>query len=281
MFRSISRFPLSSAPAQGRSRGPKRTHERATQPDSFASNFVFSLLSLCAAVLIPASALAVPMNVYFQGPGSAADPGTNFGIGLAQAIDARDNFGFDIVTGATGSSSVGTLGITQAPPTGFSSTPGTSTFNQASSDWTVQNVSGAALRGASYLVFTHTDPFTLPGPPVTDVIYPQENVGLTIDAADGWSIIMTSVGGTDYYYPALLLDRTIPNPLDGNLAAGASVVAEINYAVNQALIEIGAGSNVFALPELEIAFAQIVPEPGTATLLTLGLAGLASIRRKD
>lgn len=239
--------------------------------------------TICAAVVAaPLSALAVPVNVYFQGAGSAMEPDTNFGIGEAQAIDARDNFGFGIITGANTSPATGNLGITQGDPTGFSSTPGTDPFNAATSEWTIENVSPNAFEGAAYLVFTHTDPFTLPGPPPTEINYPQENVGITIDADDGWSILMLNVSGVDYYYPALLLDRTVPNPLDGNIASGESVSAEINYAVNQALIEVGAGTNVFSLPEYEIGFAFVpVPEPGTALLFGLGLLGLASVGKKD
>lgn len=262
MFRSLNRF------------SPER-------PQSVP----LAALALALLLFAPAAAIALPLDVFFQGIRPAGEPETAFGIGEAAAINARDNFGIEWVTGAVGSTIVDTLEITQSDPTGFSSTPGADPFNRASSNWDLENVSGAALTGASYLVLTHTDPFDLdipaPGSGTVAIDYMDENVGFTIDADDGWSIIIAESGGQTFYYPALLLDTSVPNPLDGNLAPGASVLAEINYAVNAPLIEVGTGTNVFALPEFQVRFAQVVPEPGTATLFALGLIGLASVTRKD
>lgn len=244
----------------------------------FSSRLLELAVLLAFLLAVPASALAIPLDVFFQGIRPANEPQTAFGIGATQAINARDNFGVSIITGVVGMSAIGNIAVTQDPPTDFSSTPGTDPFNRASSIWDIENVSGSAFEGAAYLIFTHTDPFTTES---TFVEYIDENVGLTIDAAAGWSIIMASSGGNDFYYPAILLDRSVVNPLDGNIAPDASVDILINYAVNQPLIELGTDTNRFALPRFEQRFTLVViPEPGTAMLLGIGLAGLASVRRK-
>ena len=84
----------------------------------------------------------------------------------------------------------------------------------------MDNVSAHDLAGATYLLFTHTDPYSVDG---TLVDYADSNVGLTIDAALGW-VIVKAVDPTAgaFYYPAILLDRSVANPLDGMLASGAT-----------------------------------------------------------
>lgn len=241
-----------------------------------------TLLAFAMLLLAPASALAVPVDVFFQGIRPASDPSTAYGIGRTQAEMARDVYGLQIISDIGGSvvTPENTLSVTLPPSTSIvlNPDPPTGPVNRATSIWDVQNISGSTLAGAAYMLFTHTDPFSVQGVPVD---YMDENVGITLDAALGWVIIMT-IGNdlNEYYYPALLLDRTAGTPIDGVIANGDSVATEINYVVNQPLIGVGTGA--FALPELQIGFAmRPVPEPGTALLFGLGLAGLATSRKRD
>lgn len=241
-----------------------------------------TLIALATLLLVPTSAFATPVDVFFQGIRPASDPTTAFGIGRTQAELARDVYGLEIISDI-GSSLItpeSTLGVTLPPSTSIvlNPDPPTAATNRATSTWTVQNISGTTIAGAAYLLFTHTDPFTEQG---VLVDYTDENVGITIDASLGWVIIMAlDANLNEYFYPALLLDRSASAPINGVIADGESVSAEINYVVNQPLISVGTGQ--FALPELQIGFGlRAIPEPGTALLFGLGLASLATSRARD
>src|SRR5262245_478146 len=165
--------------------------ESAASPhwkQSLRSLLILALVTLAVPLGLAAPARAVPVDVFFDGPSTPQDPSTNFGLSEAQAQNARDAFGIPFVTDPAVLGSV--EGIYAVPPTqslvGFSPDPPTSTLNRATSSWTVENISGADIHGASYLVFTHTDPFTKDGVPID---YDDTNVGLTLDAALGWVII--------------------------------------------------------------------------------------------
>jgi len=233
------------------------------------------LVATIACLAAPARAL--PVDVFFDGPSTAADPDTRFGLGAAQAEAARDGFGVPFLTTAFLGTAVGTYTIDQSLQ-GFSPDPPTAATNRATSSWTVENVSGVDLLGASYLVFTHTDPFTKDG---VLVDYADTDVGITIDADLGWVIVQAMSGGTTFYYPAILLDRSVQDPLDGVLPDGATTSPfAIQYVVNEPLVRAPAGGGPFQLPELQIARAfSPVPEPASGALLALGLAVLALRRR--
>lgn len=132
----------------------------------------------------------------------------------------------------------------------------------------MENTAGYDLEGASYLLFTHTDPYTVGG---MSIDYTDANVGITIDADLGWVIVKASAGGVDYYYPAILLDRTASNPLDGLIADGAtSDPFAVHYVVKEPIV---LASGDYWWPDLEIGYGNIVPEPSTALLFGLGLVG--------
>lgn len=237
-------------------------------------------LGALAAVLFGLSALpaaAIPVDIFFEGPSTPSDPSTSFGLGESQALAANANFAVPIIDTL---SFVGTVTGTLAANPSFTptSTLTSDTENRATSSWTVDNVSSSDLAGATYLLFTHTDPFTKDG---VLVDYTDSNVGLTIDEALGW-VIVKSVDPTlgAFYYPAILLDRSASDPLNGFLGSGmTSASFDVKYIVTQALTAAPAGSMEFQLPELQVGMGfSPVPEPGTATLVALGVLALSARR---
>lgn len=220
------------------------------------------------------SALAAPVDVFFNGNRPASDPTTAFGVSLASAINARDNFGVPIITTVELLTTISNrISVVQPKSSSLvvSPNPPTAAQNTVISDWKVRNISRGTLEDSSYLVFTHTDPYSVDR---NTIEYPDENVGLRIDAEDGWVIIRGQSQGVDYYYPALLLGE--------NLRARDRVTASIHYVVNEPLVGIRKGGKTrYYLPELQLGYAKfVIPEPGTALLLGIGLTVLAAQRKR-
>jgi len=245
------------------------------------SSLSMSLVLVSSALLFGvAPAGATPVDVFFNGPSVGSNA---FGISLASAIDARDNFGVPILTPSQPLSVLGGRLSVELPPSSslvLNPTRPTSTNNTAISNWQIENTSGSVLSGASFLLFTHATPY---GVGSTTIEYDDANVGLRIDAEDGWVIMRGQTQGVDYYYPALLLDRTAANPDEGNLSAGERVTAAIHYIVNEPMTGIrNNGRTNYYLPQLQLGFAQavVIPEPGTALLLGFGLTVLAARRKR-
>lgn len=234
-------------------------------------------IALVALVSLVSSARATPIDVFFDGPTPPGAPTTNYGISAASA-SAAQSAGVTIIQNHDLLTTVGGyLSVTLPPSSSLvvSPNPPTSSLNRVTSSWTIGNVSGEDMTGASFLLFTNTKPYTVGS---TTIDYPDDKVGLQIDAALGWYIVKATFSGVDYYYPALLLDRTAQDILAGNVTAGSSVSAAVQYVVKQALVKVDGD---YRLPKLNLGFARVViPEPGTALLLGVGLSLLATRRSR-
>lgn len=241
-----------------------------------------ALMVVAALVAIASPVSATPVDLYFNGPldpfASPSHASTRWGISLASAQNANTAFGVQIVEPTVFGQIAGKLSVLQPGPLTVGSQPASPSVLdpvRASEPWQIQNISGSSFQGAVYLLFTHTDPFSVGS---TLIDYPQTNVGIRIDKDLGWSIAHIRSSGNDYYYPALRLDfSTLNAVIASSTTGGPSVTANINYVVSQALIQAGGDGH---LPEFQLGFAQVVPEPGTALLLGLGLAGLALGRKR-
>jgi hypothetical protein len=237
-----------------------------------------SLVGCFLVASIPAR--AVPVDLFFDGATVPGFPETHYGVSETQAITLNGSFGVPIVDDFDFVGSlVGALSLSQTLES-FSPSPPTAPVIRASAIWDAENVSGIDLLGATYLIFTSSTPFVKDG---VMIDYTDTNVGLTIDADRGWALVqVTSAGGDDFFYPAIVLDRSVQNPLAGQLLNGDSQPVPVEYVLKEALIEAPANSNSFQLPlfNVGVAFAA-VPEPTTAVLVCLGLGALAIRRRRS
>lgn len=255
-----------------RSSSPLRAPSRAAAVLRMAKKFAVAC-SAIAAFVGATPAWSLPVDVFFNGNRPASDPTTAFGISLASAINARDNFGVPILDRVDLLTTIGSrIAVTIPDPSTLVLDPilPTSSNNTAISNWQIDNTSGTTFEGASYVLFTHTTPYRVGS---RTIEYVDENVGLRIDAATGWVIVRGQAAGIDYYYPALRLGNDVE--------AGERIAAAIHYLVNEPLTGIRRnGRTDYYLPQLQLGFAQVIPEPGTALLLGFGLTFLAAQRKR-
>jgi len=230
-----------------------------------------SLLALFAAgclALHAAPALAASTVVLFDGP---TQSGQHYGLSEASKTSAQAA-GLSIVStpifSVTGvidivDQDIDSLLLGSIPSAPFETT----------SVWTAQSVYGSNLDGTVYLVFTTADPREVVlsgGNQIAD--HDEAQVGLRVDAADGWVLLQTSATGLgSLYYPAISL---------GSLAPNQEKQVDVRYVLNQILSFASGNETIVPLPKLRIAMAFVpVPEPGTALLLAAGLLGLAARAR--
>jgi hypothetical protein len=227
-------------------------------------------IALWLGVGVAGGAAAAPITLMFDGPlGACGEPGEIRQCGVAEADALASGIPISEPTYVVSAADVLHV-IDQDVHAGgldpFS--PITATSNSASSSWTVQNVYPHDLIGDTYLLFTTTAPYPTGS---GDIEYDPSDVGLSIDPDLGWVLIHTSAGpGEDYYFPAMSL---------GSLVQGEVAPAfDVNFVVDVPLQRVG---NTYVLPRFRTAAGfQPIPEPGTATLLGLGLVLLAALRRE-
>jgi hypothetical protein len=120
-------------------------------------------LAVAAFLCLAAPAFALPVDVFFDGETMLGDPDTNFGIREASAFDARDSFGIQILDSFDYVGAITGILTTNQSLQSYSPNPPTSSLNRATSNWSMNNVFGSDIVGGSYVLFTHTDPFTVNG----------------------------------------------------------------------------------------------------------------------
>ncbi len=240
------------------------------------SKFIGLAAALAFALATPAR--TIPFTAFFDGNSTSGDPTTNFGMSASEATRARDDFGIQILENLAFVGEVtGTLSTNRSLQSVSQVDPPNTDVATGHSVWTVNNLLGDDLEGATLLLFTHTDPYTTAGG--VEVAYDDANVGIVIDADLGWFIVeATAPGEGDFFYAALLLDPAVTNPTDGILPHDdPSSPFDVHYVVrNEPLVDSPDFSQDWQLPELQIGMAyEPVPEPGTAALLSLGSSSCA------
>ena len=150
--------------------------------------------------------------------------------------------------------------------------------NIATQEWTIRNITGSSgaepardLIGNAYFLFVALDG-SFEDASLNDIDYGAIDLGLILPnrnldpGADPWVIIEASVGNETFFYPAVDL-ASLPigfeaDAFDVRLFIGGPLQEPLN--------------SIFVLPRFQVgAGFTAIPEPGTALMLGLGLAGLA------
>jgi len=226
--------------------------------------------------LAPSPAFATSATVFFDGPVSG---GNHFGIDESQA----QNSGLPIYDAAAQG---GRLMLFDASTYyDFINLPqeidpsrvvDNGDFLSLDSTWDVENTSGMLLPHA-YLVFATEIPFEIDNQ-TSD--YPEELVGLTLDTALGWFLLHTVMDEVDFYYPTVSLGTLLEMQISEDVPISYALRTEFNTIFNP-----DTNRNEAILPRFMVAGAYTetfppVPEPASGTLLGLGIAGVAWLRRR-
>jgi hypothetical protein len=223
------------------------------------------------------TAWADPVTLFFDG---VNNEGTSETSALSSGLDILDLDTFAALGVIDVTSQVGADGVVIPPEQAIDPFAITSA-------WTIESLLSVPVIGDPYLLFATAEnrDFTFdngtpdPGDDVTfTTSYNPAEVGLTVDASDGWAIVQGESGGQTVYYVGISL---------GNLleAVGSSTVFDVNYFLldafpDNAFPHPNGLDQVVALPQLDLLVAfNVVPEPGTGLLVGLGLLGLAGSRR--
>jgi hypothetical protein len=238
--------------------------------------------SLLLGVALAGPALGDPITVYFDGTVFAGEHRGLAAPPTGVPVLTADLFGVG-----------GALGVVNQSANGTRVSNGTPAPNQVTSMWAVENLYGD-FGNPVYLLFAQLENHPML-PTVYDVDFTDEpdsqaddHAGLVIDPQLGWRIFQTVVDiddvPTPFYYVGVPLG-SFTNA--GMNCGGFTLVSEQTCVAVTYFLE-NPGANLFAgvgseqvlgLPQLQIMMA-VIPEPATASLLGLGLAGLAAARRR-
>ena len=238
----------------------------------------WTLRPLCAAALVAslglaAPALATPVTLFVDD-----DPANVFGVGA---------FGWEPADVANGMAN----GLVEGPNTNFFSddegtriavtvlnNPITPDSNPTSP------TKGNPVAATALFEFTALDQdyedltlVVLGKSPIdpTGSFYTPGNVGIEVDAADGWGLVRPDPSGLpELYYLTLGL---------GELLQGESTQIEVEYRVAQTLLLVDDGPPpTFELPQLWIGYQDttIMPEAGGLVWVLPAVLSLVAIRRR-
>lgn len=142
---------------------------------------------------------------------------------------------------------------------------------EATSTWTIKNISGMDIIGDTYLFFAQAS---------NDASFPTSyspselaSFGLTVDPMDGWVRARNDV--LDANYAGILLKS-------GTFAMNEEVMIDVLYDFNTVVPDTFMDGDDLrvVIPKLDLVGGFLVPEPSTGLLLGLGLLGLGRVARK-
>ena len=236
---------------------------------------------LLVGVALACPALGDPITVYFDGTVFAGEHRGLAAPPLGVPVLTADLFGVGGALGVVNQSGNGTHIPLGSPPP-----------NQVTSHWAVENLYGD-FGNPVYLLFAQLENHpTLPTS--YDVDFTDEpdseandHAGLVIDPASGWRIFETVVDiddvATSFYYVGVPLGSFANAGMNcgGFILIADQTCVAVTYFLESPednLFPSGPNSTL-GLPQLQIMMA-VIPEPATASLLALGLVGLAAARRR-
>ncbi len=213
--------------------------------------FLGGLPALVLGLSLPGAALAIGTG-FFEAHFDTIRPDT--GIGVAESLEEAEDFAVEIVPQATSSSSgLGgrTARLFEAAVSAevdfldLDTSAGTVTY--AYSSITLMDPPEREPGELLYVLFISNE---------LDDVYESRELGFEGDDI----LVPNAAGDLEFYYPSFLLEDGVDDTL------AIDVTLRNGFELD---------GSVPIMPDFEVGFAYVIPEPGTAALLTLGLAGLA------